>query len=162
MTAQPIVSEVETNPSDFEDWLGLHGLLSDSFAYMDGRIDPPSSLLRLTPEGLEQKSRTEDLYLIRDGGAPVACAFGTITGECYYLGKLAVAASQRGQGLARGIIEAAAQTARKRGLSRLELQTRVELRENHRTFRRLGFTLVGASAHPGYDHATSLTFRRRV
>ena len=44
----------------------------------------------------------------------------------------------------------------------LELQTRVELTENHATFRALGFVEVARTAHPGYDRPTSITFRRPV
>ena len=31
-------------PSDFADWSAILLLLQSAFAYMDGRIDPPSSL----------------------------------------------------------------------------------------------------------------------
>jgi hypothetical protein len=45
------------------------------------------------------------------------------------------------------------------GLDHLELQTRVELTENHATFRAMGFTETGhrASRHD----RISITFRRR-
>ena len=156
------VSMVETNPPEFDDWQGLHRLLVDSFSFMEGRIDPPSSLLRLTPQGLAEKSHSEDLFLIRDGARPVACAFGLPKPGRYYIGKLAVAAPQRGQGAARAILTAAAEVARAQRLPRLEMETRVDLRENHRAFRRLGFTLVGASTHDGYTQVTSLTFCRNI
>jgi hypothetical protein len=47
------------------------------------------------------------------------------------------------------------------GLDHLELQTRVELTENHATFRAMGFVETGRTAHPGYDR-TSITFRRAL
>lgn len=77
-----------------------------------------------------------------------------------YIGKLAVAEPARGQGLARRLIDLAAARATALGLPLLELQTRVELTENHATFRRLGFTQTGATAHAGHDRPTSLTFAR--
>lgn len=79
-----------------------------------------------------------------------------------YIGKLAVAEAARGQGLARRLIDLAAARAMALGLPLLELQTRVELTENHATFRRLGFTQTGATAHAGHDRPTSLTFARPV
>jgi len=156
------VSGVETNPVDFHDYPALHRLLTQSFAFMEGRIDPPSSLGRLTVDGLRVKAAEEDLFLIHDAGRPIACLFGTPQPDSYYIGKLAVAAPQRGQGLARALIDAAATRARTLGLPALELQTRVELTENHATFARLGFHQTAATAHPGYDRPTSLTFRRAL
>ncbi len=35
-----------------DDFEALHRLLNASFAYMEGRIDPPSSMPRLSVEGL--------------------------------------------------------------------------------------------------------------
>ena len=157
-----IVSKVETNPPDFSDFAALHALLSTSFAYMEGRIDPPSSMARLTPEALEVKARDEDLFLIRGSDSLIGCLFGTLTPDAYYIGKLAVAASQRGRGLARVLLEAADARARALGAPALELQSRVELAENHAAFAAMGFTQTAATAHPGYDRPTSLTFRRAL
>lgn len=155
-----MVSTIETNPTDFEDWHSLHRLLSDAFAYMAPRIDPPSSLTAMTQADVAHKARTEDLFVIRDPD-PVACLFGTgQSPEIYYIGKLAVAQSHRNRGLARALINAAADHARARGHSQLELQTRVELTENHATFARLSFARTGTTSHPGFDRPTSLTFRR--
>lgn len=148
------------NADGFDDWSGLLDLLEKAFAVMQGRINPPSSLLRMTEHTLKQKAQDEDLFLILRSSRPVACLFGRPEERDYYIGKLAVDTNARGQGFARKLVNAAAQQARQHGLSGLRLQTRVELRENHRTFRALGFHLVGASAHEGFDRATSFTFRR--
>ncbi|MEL6793708.1 MAG: hypothetical protein AAFP78_09655, partial [Pseudomonadota bacterium] len=43
-----------------EDWTAVHRLLTDAFAYMDGRIDPPSSLHRMTEDDLA--------FILRDQG----------------------------------------------------------------------------------------------
>jgi GNAT superfamily N-acetyltransferase len=155
-----MVSVVETNPPDFEDFEALHRLLSDAFACMEGVIDPPSSMTRLALADLTDKAGTEDLLLIRSASAPVACLFGTPRGDSFYIGKLAVAEALRGQGLARRLVEAAAARARALGLGALELQSRVELMGNHAAFRAMGFVETGRSAHPGYDRPTSITFRR--
>jgi hypothetical protein len=52
--------------------------------------------------------------------------------------------------------------ARALGRPLLELQTRVELTENHAIFAALGFREVGRTAHPGYDRPTSVTMERPV
>ena len=156
------VSQVETNPADFSDIAALHRLLSTEFAYMAARIDPPSSMTRLTVADLRNKMAVEDLFLIRQADGPIACLFGAAAADHYYIGKLAVAASQRGQGHARALVEAAATHARRLALPALVLQSRVELVENHAAFAAMGFVVTDATAHPGYDRPTSLTFRRAL
>ena len=157
-----IVSPVETNPPGFADFAALHTLLSTAFAYMADRIDPPSSMTRLTLDDLRHKAADEDLFVIRQHGLPIACLFGSPVADAYYIGKLAVAAPQRGHGHARALVEAAADHARALGLPALELQSRVELVENHAAFAAMGFVQTAATAHPGYDRPTSLTFRRAL
>jgi len=154
------VSDVETNPADFSDFAALHALLCTEFAYMEPRIDPPSSLAGLGVEDLRVKAMQEDLFVIRRDGVLIGCLFGVARKGCYYLGKLAVAASQRGRGHAHALIDAAEIRARALHMPALELQSRVELTENHAAFERMGFVRCAATAHPGYDRATSLTFRR--
>jgi GNAT superfamily N-acetyltransferase len=155
-----MVSKVETNPADFADFAALHGLLSGAFAYMMARIDPPSSMTRLSVPDVAAKAAEEDLFLERDATGPIACLFGAPQGDVYYVGKLAVDPSARGTGLARALMDRAAEVARDRGFSALELQSRVELTENHAVFAALGFAETGRTAHAGYDRPTSITFRR--
>lgn len=138
-------------------------LLRQSFAYMEGRIDPPSSLRDLTPEVLTAQARDGEIWVIdgTDGGI-AACIVMTPKPGALYLGKLAVAEMYRGRGLARRLIDVAEVRAREMGLPVLELQTRVELLENQAAFQAKGFVEVGRTAHPGYDRPTSITYRRPV
>jgi ribosomal protein S18 acetylase RimI-like enzyme len=140
-------------------WPPILALLQASFAFMEGRIDPPSSLRDLTPEGLTRQVEVGEIWVI---GAPVACVFLTPKPGALYVGKLAVAKAFRGHGLARQLMEVAEARARWMGLPVLELQVRVELVENQAAFRALGFHEVGRTAHPGYDRPTSITYRRAV
>jgi ribosomal protein S18 acetylase RimI-like enzyme len=142
------------------DWPALLRLIQAEFAFMDDRIDPPSSMHALTPETIADQARTGEVWAI--GTPPVACVFLAPKPAALYIGKLAVAASHRGQGLARQLIGLADTRARALRLPALELQTRVELTENHATFRALGFTETGRTAHSGFDRSTSITFRRPV
>jgi len=57
--------QVEINPQ-FDDYAGLLALLHKSFAYMDGRIDPPSSLHKLDVDGLSEKAKAETLLTAVD------------------------------------------------------------------------------------------------
>lgn len=140
-------------------WPAILALLHEAFAYMEGRIDPPSSLHTLTPDALTRQTQTGEIWVI---GAPVACVFLTPKPGALYIGKLAVAASHRGQGLARQLIGLAEARARALQLPTLELQTRVELLESQAAVTALDFVEVGRTAHPGFDRATSITYRRAV
>jgi ribosomal protein S18 acetylase RimI-like enzyme len=142
------------------DWPSLLALIQAEFAFMEGRIDPPSSMHALTPDAIALQARTGEVWVI--GHPPVACVFLTPKPQVLYVGKLAVAASQRHRGLARTLIDLAETRARALGLPALELQTRIELTENQATFRALGFAEVARTAHPGRDRPTSITFRRPV
>ena len=135
-------------------------LIRTFFAFMDGRIDPPSSMHRLTLKALSEQADTGEIWAIGD---PVeACVFLTPNPDSLYLGKLAVAAQARGQGLARVLTKLAEIRAAALGLACVELQIRIELIENHATFIALGFHEVDRTAHPGSDHVTSITFRKHV
>lgn len=140
-------------------WPAILRLLHEAFAFMEGRIDPPSSLRELDATALTRQAQTGEIWTL---GAPVACVFLTPKPGTLYVGKLAVAASHRGQGLARRLIDQAETRAREMQLPALELQTRVELVENQTAFRALGFQEVGRTAHPGFDRPTSITYRRPV
>ncbi|MEM0942596.1 MAG: GNAT family N-acetyltransferase [Pseudomonadota bacterium] len=139
------------------DWQAVHALLVAAFSDMEGRIDPPSSLTRLVPADLASREAllAEDLGL-------VGCLFLEARADCLYLSKLAVAPAHQGNGIARALVEEASRIARTRGLTRLELQTRIELAENHRTFAQLGFARTGETAHPGFDRPTSITMGRAL
>lgn len=133
-------------------------LIRAAFAGMEGRIDPPSSMHGLTTDSIAAQAGSGELWVI---GTPVqACVFLTPKADCLYIGKLAVAASARRRGHARALITLAETRARAHGLPALELQTRVELVENHQTFAAMGFHEVARTAHPGFDRPTSLTFRK--
>ena len=142
------------------DWSALLDLIRAAFAYMEGRIDPPSSMHALTVEKITRQAESGEVWAI--GAPPVACVFLTPKPDALYVGKLAVAAIQRGMGHARALIDLAETRALALNLPALELETRVELTENHAIFRAMGFTETGRSAHAGFDRPTSITFRRRV
>lgn len=137
----------------------LH-LIQTEFAYMEGRIDPPSSMHHLTAADLARQAEQAEVWVI--GTPAIACMVLTPKADCLYLGKLAVSAGHRGKGLARSLVDLACNRALCLGLPAVELQTRVELVDNQATFRALGFAETGRSAHAGYAQPTSITFRKGV
>ena len=154
------VSQIETNPSKAVSPDMVHRLLNASYAYMVGRIDPPSSLTSMTRDDVARKMEDEDFFVIRDGAQPIACLFGHPEGAAYEVGKLAVATTHRKQGLARALIEAAADDARERGFTTLQLYARVELVENHAIYLAMGFAQTHAFTHDGFAQPTALVFER--
>ncbi len=135
-------------------------LLRDSFAYMDGRIDPPSSLHAIDLPRFQDISRQSEIWAV--GIPPHAMMILTPRTDRLYLGKFCIAPGQRGQGLARRMVDLARTRAQELGLPVIELQTRVELTENHRAFGALGFVETARTAHAGYDRATSITMQMPV
>ena len=149
-------------PPDFADWAGLLALLHANYAYMAARIDPPSSLLRMDVAQFEKKSRDETMILAFEGQRLVGCVFAALREDRVYVGKLAVDTALRGRGIARRMMLEAEALARANAKPFLELETRVELTENHRTFAALGYSKVAETAHPGYSRPTSIVMRKPV
>ncbi len=137
----------------------LLSLIQNAFAYMEGRIDPPSSMHLLTFETLAQKCRDETLLTVTDKNRLVGCAFAKENDDCLYVGKVAVASSHRGQGIAQQLIATCSLLAIERAKPYLEIQVRVELTENQHFFQSLGFVKCGETAHAGYTRPTSYTYR---
>ncbi len=135
-------------------------LIRDSFAFMQGRIDPPSSMHQLTVTGIALTAASAEVWVI--GRPPFACVFLTPQDTCLYLGKLAVALDQRDEGHALRLMRLAEQRAKALGLPKVELEARVELTENHGFFAAMGFRKIAESAHPGYDRPTSYRFRKDI
>jgi GNAT superfamily N-acetyltransferase len=134
----------------------LLALIRGAFAFMDGVIDPPSSIHRLTLAELQGA----EVWAV--GTPPVACVVLTPKTDILYLGKLAVVDAARGQGLARRLVNLALTRARALGLRAVELQVRIELTGNQAAFQAMGFAEIGRTAHAGYSHPTSITYRRMI
>jgi GNAT superfamily N-acetyltransferase len=143
--------------TDPYDWPALLSLIQRAFAYMEGRIDPPSSLSRLTAAAL---SASPEVWVL--GQPAQACMVLTPKEGRLYLGKLAVEPALQGRGLGRQMVARAEDRARELGLPVVELETRVELEENHRFYLGLGYSEVERSAHPGFSRPTSVRYSKKI
>jgi len=146
----------------FDRWDDLLDLVRRSFASMDGTIDPPSSVHRLTPAALADKATRETVLVAFSDGALAGCVFLADRGGHLYVGKLAVEPGMQGKGIGRMLMDEAERHARALGRTALELQARVELTGNQTTFARLGFRETGRTAHEGFDRPTSVTMRKEL
>ena len=153
---------VRKAPPDFTDWEPVRALILDAFAYMEARINPPSSALRLTAKSMNANADKGGLFLAERGADLVGCVFAQVKGDVLYIGKLAVRPGLQGSGIGKKLVDATREEARRRSIGILELETRIELVENHATFARMGFVKTGESAHEGFDRPTSITMRAKI
>ena len=141
-------------------WPHLRDLIARAFAGMDGRIDPPSSQHHLSATDIALQATTGEVWVI--GVPAVACMFLTPKPQALYLSKLAVDPAVQRMGYAGRLIAVAETRAHDLRLPALEMWTRIELTENHATFRALGFVQTGTSTHAGFDRPTTLIFQKRL
>lgn len=138
----------------------VRDLILRAFAYMEGRINPPSSIIRMSLEDAKAHARDHEIWAI--GTPPVAACFLTFEPERLYLGRLAVDQTHRRKGLAARLVALAEARAKAKGLSHIELGSRVELVENHRAFAALGFVRFAETANEGFDRPTTYWFRKTL
>ena len=147
---------------DFSDWERVLELILDAFAYMGPRIDPPSSALRLTPKSVQAHAESGTLLLAHRTTDLVGCLFLHHKNDALYISKLAVSPTLQRAGIGRMLMEAARCEARRRGIGTLELETRIELTENHAAFTQMGFIKTAETSHKGFDRPTSIVMRAPV
>lgn len=147
---------------DFGDWERVLRLILDAFAYMGPRIDPPSSALRLTPKSVQAHAESGTLLLAHRANDLVGCLFLHQKNDALHIGKFAVRPALQHVGIGRKLMEAARAEARSRGIGTLELETRIELTENHAAFARMGFIKTAETSHKGFDRPTSIVMRAPV
>ena len=135
-------------------------LIQESFIFMIGRIDPPSSVRSLTLQDLTEKAQTD--WILGVGDPVEACVVASPRHNALYLGKMAVHPSMRGQGMARALVQACEGIAVDLGLGWLELQVRVKLVENQNAFAKLGFVKTTENCHSVYDHVTEITIQKNL
>ena len=152
--------EVIQGSQGFAQWIKLLELLHAAFAYQNDRIDPPSSLHKLDAESLAQKAGEENLFLAVEDGELLGCAFARVNPSCVYVGKVAVWPARQGQGIGRLLMHAVEGFARGTGKPAMELDTRVELVENHKTFAAFGFVKTADRSHAGYTRTTFITMQK--
>ena len=152
--------EISPAPTEFGDWDLLMKLLHTAFAYQNDRIDPPSSIHRFDAESIALKAKDEHLFLAVEDGELVGCIFAKPRVGSLYVGKLAVWPHRQGQGIGRRLIQTVEEFARQAGHAALELNTRIELTENHEIFAALGFVKTAEHAHDGYNHTTFITMQK--
>jgi GNAT superfamily N-acetyltransferase len=80
----------------------------------------------------------------------------------FYFGRLAVRPDWRRRGVARALIVAAEGEARRRGLSRVHLSTRLVLADNRKLFASSGYVEGSLGTHDGYSAPTSVAMEKML
>lgn len=146
------------------DWSDIVQFIRQNFAYMDGVINPPSSVHRLTAEMLADHSG--EIWLLEHQQTLIGTTMLTPKRNQrqrrLYVGKIAIAPEYRDRGLARLLLDHAARRCVLLGLAVLELEVRIELIDNQRAFEAMGFTKIGESSHDGFDRPTSIKMQKIV
>jgi GNAT superfamily N-acetyltransferase len=151
-----------TRPLRVEDAPEVAALIRLAFSRQSVRTDPPSAALCETDE-------TIAAAITEGGGAGIDMA-GRMVGVVLwaekhgglYFGRLAVRPDWRRRGVARSMIAAAEAEARRRGLSRVHLSTRLVLADNRKLFASCGYVEGSLGTHDGYSAPTSVSMEKNL
>jgi predicted N-acetyltransferase YhbS len=144
------------------DAAAVAALIRDAFAAQSVVTDPLPSALQVTEADVA-------VHLTQGAGAVaeteahlVGSALWTQRDGGLYLSRLAVAPGWRGRGVAKALVGATEADARRRGLSSIDLSTRLVLEDNRRLFSACGFVETTREAHPGYAEPTFVNMVKRL
>ena len=127
--------------------------IAAAFEEYRGKLEPESGAFRETAEGI-------GAIVAERNGRMLGCVMVKLEEDDLYFGRLAVVPAARGQGIARKLIEAVEDEARRRELSGVRLGVRTVLTENQGLFTALGYIETSREAHEGFDHPTSINMRK--
>ena len=141
----------------------LAATIAAAFEQYRGKLVPESGAFRETPEAIAAElARASGAILAEQNGRVLACVMLQLVEGDLYFGRLAVRPEARGRGLARRLVEAVEDEARRRELPGVRLGVRVVLTGNQRLFASLGYVEISREAHEGFDHPTSITMRKAL
>ena len=137
--------------------------IAAAFEQYRGALEPESGAFRETAEGIAAElARDSGAILAEQNGEILGCVMVKIVEDDLYFGRLAVVPAARGRGIARRLIEAVEDEARRRDLAGVRLGVRIVLTENQRLFASLGYVEISREAHEGFDHPTSINMRKAL
>jgi predicted N-acetyltransferase YhbS len=145
------------------DALAVAATIARSFEQYRGKLVPESGAFRETADGIAAElARDSGAILAEQNGEVLGCVMLKLVEGDIYFGRLSVLPSARGRGIARRLVEAVEDEARRRELGGVRLGVRIVLAENQRLFASLGYVEISREAHEGFDHPTSISMRKAL
>jgi ribosomal protein S18 acetylase RimI-like enzyme len=145
------------------DAAAIAATIAAAFMQYRGRLVPEPSAFRETPEVItRQLGAGAGVIVAERNGTMIGCVVTEVLEGDLYFGRLAILPEARGLGLAKRLIGAVEEEARRRGLPGVRLGVRIALEGNQRLFQSLGYREISREAHPGFDHPTSINMRKAL
>jgi predicted N-acetyltransferase YhbS len=145
------------------DAAAIAATIAAAFEQYRGRLEPESGAFRETSDGIAAElARESGAILAERNGRIIGCVMVKLIDDDLYFGRLSVVPEARGQGIARRLLEAVEDEARRRELAGLQLGVRIVLVENQQLFSSMGYVEISREAHEGFDHPTSINMRKAL
>ncbi len=145
-----------------EDINQIVQLIRAAFDEYRGWLDPPSRAHEETAESIREKLSTGFAILAEIKSDVVGCVVCEPHEDFLYFGRLAVMPKFRGQGRARQLIQSVEMRARDLGCPALRLGVRAQLPDMLASYQRMGFQVIQAVSHPGYERPTYYVLEKRL
>jgi len=154
---------ISVRPATLEDAAHLAKTIAAAFEQYRGKLVPESGAFAETEDNIAEQMKAGAGALVAErNGQVLACVMTEMQEGDLYFGRLAVLPQARGLGLAKRLIYAVEEDARRRGLPGVRLGVRVVLTDNQRLFSSLGYVETSREPHPGFDYPTSINMRKSL
>ncbi len=145
------------------DAASIAATIAASFEQYRGKLEPESGAFRETAEGIAAELARESGAIVAErNGRMIGCVMVKLIEDDLYFGRLSVVPEARGEGIARRLVEAVEDEARRRELAGVRLGVRIVLTENQQLFSSMGYVEFSREAHEGFDHPTSINMRKAL
>ena len=145
------------------DAAAIAATIAASFEQYRGKLEPELGAFRETADGIAAElARESGAILAERNGRILGCVMVKLIDDDLYFGRLSVVPEVRGEGIARRLVEAVEDEARRRELAGVRLGVRIVLVENQQLFSSMGYVETSREAHEGFDHPTSINMRKAL
>jgi ribosomal protein S18 acetylase RimI-like enzyme len=145
-----------------DDAATIADLVRLAFSHQPRPTNPPSSALKETAATITDHLARGGGAVLERGEVIVGVVLWNEEDGAFYISRLSVHPELRRQGIARILMEQAEREARYRGFSRMTLGVRLELEENRRFFRSVGFVDASFRCHEGFSEPTWVLMERSL
>lgn len=145
-----------------DDIPALARVIALAFEEHRGKLTPPSSSLKKSPEAVRQELQNAKAIVAIKDDKMIGCVFYSLKDDFVYLAHLAVLPDYRGLGIAKALMRAVERNALKQSYTKIRLSVRLALEETRAFYEHLGYTFYNYGAHPGFDKPTYVMLEKRL